>query len=192
MKLRNIKPILILIVLVLLVSCTKDHKKQNPFEVSSNRIGVLDNTTQLYQLDSLYSNDSIVKASTNNKFLNPSNEIKIYEKGGRKLLILEPRNPEDSLSTIANIQIIDPRFKTASGLSCKSFFKDIKDHYKISKINNTLSAAVLFTDSIQAYFTISKKELPIEYRFNTDTKIEASKIPDSAKIKHFLVSWDEN
>jgi len=93
---------------------------------------------------------------------------------------------------IESIQVIDPRYKTVSGLSVSGVFKDIKESYTITKINNTLSAAVIFVDSIQASITIDKKELPSELKFNTDTKIEASQIPDTAKIKHFLINWDEN
>jgi len=55
-----------------------------------------------------------------------------------------------------------------------------------------LSAAVIFVDSIQASITIDKKELPSELKFNTDIKIKSSQIPDSAKIKHFLINWDSN
>ncbi|MDY8138586.1 hypothetical protein [Aquimarina sp. 2201CG5-10] len=182
---------LIFIVALCISSCQKD-TKQEPFEIASNRVGHLTNTTKLYQLDSIYSHDSIVKNTAKNKFLSNSDEIEIYEKGGVKLLILQPREASDSTSTIASIQVLDPRYQTVSGLSPEGYFTDIKKNYKISKINNTLSAAVIFVDSIQAYIAIDKKELPSEFKFNTDIKIEASKIPDSAKIKHFLISWDEN
>lgn len=174
-----------------IISCQKD-KKQDPFEISYNRIGKLTHTTQVRQLDSIYANDSIVKNAKENQFVTISNTIEIYEKGGTKLLRLEPKEENDPASVIESIQIIDPRYKTISGLSVASYFKDIKDQYTITKINNTLSAAVIFVDSIQASITIDKKELPSELKFNTDIKIKSSQIPDSAKIKHFLINWDSN
>ena len=114
------------------------------------------------------------------------------KKEGAKLLVLEAKDESDPTSTIENIQVIDARYKTASGLSSGSTFKSIKDNYAISKINNTLSTAVIFVDSIQAYFTIDKKELPVTFQNSTDAKITVSDIPDTAKIKHFWISWSEH
>ncbi|AXT60756.1 hypothetical protein D1816_10480 [Aquimarina sp. AD10] len=175
--------------LVLILSCQKE-KKQNPFEISINRIGLLTNEIPINKLDSIFANDSIAKSSPDNKLLGTTNEIEIYEKGGAKLLVLEPKKDTDVSSTIGNIQVIDPRYKTASGLSSNSTFKDIKEQYNVSKINNTLSTAVIFVDSLQAYFTIDKKELPEKFKFNTDSKIEISDIPDTARIKHFWLQWE--
>ncbi|KAA1247172.1 hypothetical protein [Aquimarina sp. RZ0] len=177
---------------LLIIACQKEEKSQDPFLISNNRIGHLTHKTTLKQLDSIYSNDSIVRNIAGDKLLNTNNEIAIFEKGGKKLLILEVRQKSDINSTIKNIQLIDSRYHTDTGLSPNGTFKNIKDHYTITKITNTLSSAVLFVDSIQASLTIDKKELAADLKFNTDTKIEASQIPDSAKIKHFLISWDEN
>ncbi len=181
----------ILLLSVLILGCQKD-VEQDPFEISNNRIGLLTNEIKVNQLDSIFANDSIAKRISGDQFLSASNAIEIYEKGGKKLLVLEARKESDPTSTIESIQVIDPRYKTATGLSSNSIFKDLKDQYTISKINNTLSTAVVFVDSIQAYFTIDKKELPRDFQYTTDIKIEASHIPDSAKIKHFWVSWNEN
>lgn len=173
-----------------ILSCQKNDK-ENAFLISPDKIGTLTYQTKVGQLDSIFKNDSIVNRSKNEKFLSNSNEIEVYEKGGAKLLILEPAST-DANATIKSIQIIDERFKTPAGLSPNGYFKDIKDNYTISKINNTLSAAVIFVDSIKAYLTIDKKELPAEFKFNTSTPIKASNIPDSAKIKNFWISWDKN
>ncbi|WP_299314468.1 hypothetical protein [uncultured Aquimarina sp.] len=181
----------LLLICITLLSCKND-KKQDPFEISYNRIGKLTNTIKINQLDSIYASDSIVKMSKNSQYLSVSNTIEIYEKGGVKLLAIEPREENNPTSVIESVQIIDPRYKTVSGLSVDGVFKDIKDNYSITKISNTLSAAVIFVDSIQASITIDKKELPSELKFNTDKKIDASQIPDSATIKHFIINWDAN
>jgi hypothetical protein len=62
--------------------------------------------------------------------------------------------------------------------------------YNISRIENTLNAAVVFLDEINAYITIDKKELPSDLRYDTDSKIRASQIPDEARIKYFMIYWD--
>ncbi|WP_108867077.1 hypothetical protein [Aquimarina aquimarini] len=180
-----------LLVLLIITSCKKE-QQQNPFEIATNRIGLLTNEIQVNELDSIFANDSIAKRTAGDQYLNSTNEIEIFEKGGAKLLVIEPKTEADPSSTIENIQIIDPRYKTVSGLSSHSTFKDINDNYTISKINNTLSTAVIFVDSIQAYFTIDKKELPQKFRQSTDIEIQTTDIPESAKIKHFWINWDAN
>lgn len=187
----NIRFFPALIILTLFLSCQKE-EKQDPFGISNNRIGLLTNEIKIKQLDSIFANDSIAKKIAGTQSLRNTNEIEIFEKGGKRLLILEAKDESDPTSTIQNIQVIDPRYKTSTGLTSNSVFKDIKEHYTISKINNTLSTAVIFVDSIQAYFTIDKKELAREFQFNTDSKIEVTDIPDSAKIKHFWIHWDDN
>lgn len=162
----------------------------DPFLISHNQIGSLDSEIKVSQLDSIFKNDSVVKVTQQGQFSAGINEIEIYEKGGKKLLILEP-NSTASDATIKDIQIIDHRFHTDKGLSVDDYFIDIKKNYPISKINNMISTAVIFVDSIQAYITIDKKELPKEYMFNTSAKIKPEVIPDSAKIKYFWVNWDQ-
>lgn len=175
---------------VFVISCAKD-TKQDLFEISSKKIGSLTPDIKISQLDSIYKNDSIVRNNMNSSLLNNNSTIEIYEKGGEKLLILEPADTKPD-PTIAYIQVIDPRYHTKSGISNTSIYKDIKEKYNISKINNLLSTVVIFVDSIQATFTIDKKELPAALRAGTSAKIEASQIPDTAKIKHFMISWDKN
>lgn len=181
----------VLFTLLFVFSCQTE-QPQNPFEITKNRIGPLTNKIKVSQLDSVFARDSIVKTAANDTYLSNTNQIEIFEKGGGKLLILEPNDKNNSTSTIENIQVIDPRYKTTSGLSSNSLFKDIKYHYKISKINNTLSTAVIFVDSIQAYFTIDKKELSKDFQFTTDKEIKIEDIPDSAKIKNFWINWGFN
>ncbi|WP_424495067.1 hypothetical protein [Salinimicrobium sp. GXAS 041] len=165
-------------------------KEQDPFIIDQNRVGLLQKDTRVNQLDSIYANDSLVKQVSQGEFYRNSNEIKVYDQDGKQLLLLEPVQAFDSTSTIGYIQVMDPRFKTSKGLNSASTFKDIVENYTISRIENTLSSAVVFIDEINAYLTISKKELPSELRYDTQTRIQASQIPDDAKIKYFMIGWD--
>ncbi len=178
-----------LLVLIAVYSCKK--KEQDPFAISKNRIGLLTSTTPVKALDSIYALDSIVRLEANDKGIRTSNEIEIYSKRGTKLLILEPRAGIAADVTIKRIQLVDPRFKTETGFSVASTFAEVKAQYPISKINNTLSTAVIFIDSIGAYFTIDKEELPDEFKYSADAKIELDRIPDAATIKHLWIQWEE-
>jgi len=168
--------------ITLFVSCSKDI---DPYAVSKQNIGLLNDSTQVKDLKSVFINDSVVKYIGGDEFTGNTNDITIYEKGGKKLLVLTPSQSLDSTSTIKTIRVIDQRYRTTKGLSPVSTFKSIKDNYTISGIQNTLS------NIINAYFTIDKKELPASMRFDMNLTIEAIQIPEIAKIKNFYVFWPE-
>ena len=117
------------------------------------------------------------------------NDIEIYEKGGKQLLVLSPSQSLDSTATIKTVKVVDNRFKTDKGLNSSSTFKDIEDNYKISGIQITLRSIIVSVNDINAYFTIDKSELPSNMRFDMNLKIEAIQIPDAAKIKNFYIQW---
>lgn len=168
------------------MACGRD---SDPFLIETNRVGPLTREIRIDQLDSIFKNDSIVRNISKTQFLNTANNIEIYDKDGTQLLILEPVQQFDSTSTIGYIQIIDPKFQTAKGLNIKSTFGEVVEKYAISRIENTLNSAVIFIDELNLYLTIDKKELPSSLRYDTDTRITASQIPDDAKIKYFMISW---
>jgi len=178
--------ILGLLAIVLFSSC---NKQPNPFEISKQHIGLLTDSTQVKDLETIYPNDSIVKSISGDEFLGQANRIEIFEKGGEKLLTLTPKHALDSTSTISSIHILDSRFKTDKGLNTASTFKDIKDHYNISRISNLINSVVVGVDEINAAFTIDKKELPSNLRFDMQLKFEPTHIPDQAKIKYFFINW---
>ena len=174
------------IITISIIACGRD---SDPFLIDSTRVGTLTKEVRINQLDSVFSEDSIVRSGSGNEFLNSNNEIQIFDKEGKPLLILEPIQQFDSTSTIGYIQILDSRFQTEKGLSNMSTFGDVVENYQISRIENTINSAVVFIDELNLYLTIDKKQLPASLRFDTDAKISASQIPDSAKIKYFMVSW---
>lgn len=171
----------------LLTGCQEE---TNPYLIGKDRVGVLSKTTKVNQLDSIYSNDSLVRQIDDGEYFRRSNEIKVYDSNGDYLLLLEPVQAFDSTSTIGFIQVMDPRFKTAEGLSIESTFKDIVENYEISRIENTLSAAVVFIDELNAYISIDKKELPSELRYNNEIRLQPSQIPNDAEFKYFMIGWN--
>lgn len=178
--------ILIILIATCLISCGKD---SSPYLIDANRVGPLTRESQISQLDSIFENDSIARKTSSTGSLASSNEIEIFDRDGTPLLILEPVQQFDSTSTIGYIQILDPRFETVKGLSTESTFGDVVKNYAISRIENTLNSAVIFIDELNLYLTIDKKELPSNLRYDTDTRIHESQIPDNAKIKYLMISW---
>jgi hypothetical protein len=183
------KSFLSLIILCLFFSSCK--KEVNPFQISKQHIGLLTDSTQVKDLEAVFINDSIVKGLDTNEFTRNINDFDVFEKSGKKLLRLSPRNPQDSTSYIQSIRILDPRYKTDKNLSILSTFKDINNNYKITRIDNLINTILITVNDINASFTIDKKELPANMRFDRNLKIEATHIPDDAKIKFFFINWNK-
>ena len=181
------KNILSLIILSLIFTSCK--KEQNPFEIGKQHIGFLTDSTQVKDLKTIFNNDSIVTFISGDEFTGNKNNIEIFEKGGKKLLSLTPKHALDSTSVIESIQIIDSRFKTPKNISTLSTFKELSDTYKISKINNLINSILIKVNEINASFAIDKKELPANIRFDMNLNIEATHIPDGAKVKYFFINW---
>lgn len=171
----------------LATSCQKT--EVNPFLISKQNIGLLTDSTKVSALEIVYANDSVVKKIAGDEFTGRVNGIEIYEKGGKKLLELSPSEALDSTATISTVRIFDSRFKTDKGINLNSTFGDLKANYTISSIQNTLRNIVVFINENNTYYTIDKKELPAELRFDVSKKIEAIQIPDTAKIKFFMLDW---
>ena len=184
-----IKPLLSFIILaVLFTSCKKE---QDPFQIGKQHIGLLTDSTQVKDLEVIFSKDSIVKFIGGDEFIGNKNNIDIFEKGGKKLMILTPRQALDSMAVIESLQIIDPRYKTNKNISVLSTFKDINSNYEISRIDNLISSVLITVNELNASFAIDKKELPANLRFDMDLKFEATHIPDNAKLKYFFVNWND-
>lgn len=178
----------LIICALLITSCAKD-TKPNPFLIEKQHIGLLTDSTQVKDLDAVFSNDSVVRFIAGDEFAGSVNIIEVFEKGGKKLLDLSPKETLDSTSVISSVRIIDERYKTDKNISTLSTFKDIQDNYKVSKIDNLINSVVVSVNEINASFTIDKKELPASLRFDTNASIDVLQIPAKAKIKFFFVHW---
>jgi hypothetical protein len=180
--------IAILICTVLITSCGKD-ASIDPFLVTKSHIGLLTDSTQVKDLETIFSKDSVVRYIAGDEFTGSVNTIEVFEKGGKKLLNLSPKEALDSTSVISSVRIMDDRYKTEKNISVLSTFKEIKDAYKISKIDNLINVIVVSVDALNASFTIDKKELPASLRFDMAIEIDPIQIPEKAKIKYFMIHW---
>lgn len=172
---------------LLVTSCGKD---QDPFLIQNQNIGSLTDSTQVKDLKSVFENYSIANYTGNNEFTRNINNIDIFDKAGAALLSVSPAKRADSTAVISSVRILDPRYKTKKGISTSSTFKDIQSAYTISKIDNLINSIVVSVKEINASFTIDKKELPSNLRFDRSISIEASQIPDTAKVKYFFIHWN--
>lgn len=176
----------LLLVVVFLGACQQEAKDQR-YLITKDQIGNLTKDVQIYQLDSIFAEDSVVNKN-NSKQFSSGNEIVIYKKGGGELLRLYPAKRFDTTSTISSIEVIDTIFKTDKGLGKDSRFEVLETNYSVSRIENTLGAAMVFVDELNMYFNVDKKEItpPTE----RGTKIKASQIKKNARLKHLWLDWE--
>ena len=182
---NNLSSILIALFSVLLISCSGNNK----FKIEKGKVGHLTQKTTVLELDKIFKKDSIVKnlseGSTGDNYFQEDDEYLIYEKGGKHLLTIIPKEQLDSTSTIKSVEIHDARFKTETGITLDSNFLEIKANSNVDKVESSFSSATLFIDELNATITIDKEELGLK-NFSTQ-KVVLDQIPDLAKIKSFIV-----
>jgi len=174
------------LVIFLFVQCTKE---RNPFLISNKAVGDLTIGMKIKQVDSIFAMDSIVRLSPRQNQSSSFGELEIYEKSGKKLLLISPENNYDPDALIENFQFFDDRYKTVKGLNINSTFKDIKENYEIANIETTLSTVLIILKDSDLFINIDKKELPENFRYNPNLVIDVTNIPNEAKIKYFMLSW---
>ena len=179
-----IKKVAIALFTILVICCTNTDN----FKIEKGRVGKLNIKTTIKDLPIIFKNDSIVKnlseGAQGDNYFQDDDEYLIYEKGGKHLLTITPKEPLDSTSIIKSIQIHDPRYKTESDINLSASFAQINSVQK-PRVESTLSSVTLFLDNINATVTIEKEELGIK-NINTQ-KVTLEQIPDLAKIKSFIV-----
>lgn len=180
------KIILIAIASIGFIQCGK---KADPFLIQKNKIGVLERAYTVKQIDSVFTNDSIVKRVAGDEFAGSSTDIEVFEKGGKHLLSLSPSESLDTNSKINIVTINDERFKTDKGIGLNSTFKDFTTHYEVSKIDRLLNNINIEFKNQDFYITISVDELPAAYKFDHSKTIELTSIPGEAKIKSLRLDW---
>ncbi len=174
------------LVIFLFVQCAKE---RNPFLISNKAVGDLTIGMKIKQVDSIFAMDSIVRLSPRQNQSSSFGELEIYEKSGKKLLLISPLNNYDPDALIENFQFFDDRYKTVKGLNINSTFKDIKENYEIANIETTLSTVLIFLKDSDLFINIDKKELPENFRYNPNLVIDVTNIPNEAKIKYFMLAW---
>ncbi len=182
---KNGLQILAVALLLFIVGCNNNSK----FKIEKGKVGSLTKTTTIKELATIFKNDSIVKnlseGAQGDNYFQDDDEYFIFEKGGKLLLTVIPKEQLDSTSTIKSIEIHDARFKTEKGLSLNSNFSEINTNNNINRIESTFSSASLFIDDLNATIAIDKEELGLK-EFSTQ-KVTLEQIPDLAKMKSFIV-----
>ena len=131
---KNIYQILILLTVTIFFSCSNSEK----FSIEKGKVGYLNSSTLINELSDIFKNDSIVsnlsEGALGDNYFQDDDEYLIYNKNGKHLLTIVPKEQLDSSSSIKSIQVFDDRFITKSGLNIRATFSDIRANNTIDKI----------------------------------------------------------
>ena len=176
---------LVLVLLLSIFSCSDSEK----FDIEKGKVGHLTTKTTIKELSEIFKNDSIVsnlsEGALGDNYFQDDDEYLIYNKLGKHLLTIVPKEQLDTTSTIKSIQVFDDRFKTKTGLTIRTTFSDIRANNNINKIESSFSSATLFIDELNVTIAIDKQELGLKAFSNQ--KVTLEQIPDIAKMKSFIV-----
>tara|TARA_R110002049_G_scaffold609_3_gene3429 strand:+ start:8140 stop:8706 length:567 start_codon:yes stop_codon:yes gene_type:complete len=182
---KNIISTVIIACSLLIISCGDGGK----FKIEKGKVGHLTTKTTIEELESIFENDSIVKnlseGALGDNYFQDDDEYLVFEKGGKHILTIVPKEQLDSVSTIKSIEVHDARFKTETGININSSFSEINVNNNINRIESTFSTATLFIDDFNATIAIDKEELGLK-DFTTQ-KVTLEQIPDLAKMKSFII-----
>lgn len=185
MRLNFIRLAILVFTAFIFVQCNNGSR----FKIEKGQVGKLTTKTTIKEIEDIFKKDSIVKnlseGSTGDQYFQDDDEYKIYEKGGKHLLTIVPKEQLDSTSTIKSIRIFDDRYKTDSGLSLNSTFQEVNANNNINKVETSFSSATLFIDELNATIAIDKEDLGLK-DFSSQ-KVSLEQIPDLAKIKSFII-----
>lgn len=172
---------------LLFIQCSNE----SSYIIEKGKVGMLSTNTEIKDLKSIFVKDSIislismVEEEDETSFFNDNDEYEIFTKTGNKLLAIVPVGQKDSTSKLKSIQIFNPKYKTKKGISLQSTFKDIKNNYKINKVETTLTSATLYIDELNATIAIDKEDLGFS-KFSRE-EVTLDQIPDVSKIKYFTI-----
>lgn len=179
---KSLLPLLVLAVLV--ISCNNNNK----FKIAKGKVGLITTKTTVKELGKIFEKDSIVanlsEGALGDNYFQDDDKYMIFEKGGKHLLTIIPKEQLDSTSTIKSIEVFDTRFHTKEGITLNSNFSEINASNRL-RPESTLQSVTLFLDELNATIAIDKEELGLR-DFSTQ-KVSLEQIPDLAKMKSFVV-----
>ncbi len=181
---KLMKPLVVVAMSIVFVQCGN-----SKYDIAKGKVGALTTKTTVKEIENIFEQDSVVKVlsegAKGENLFQEDDKYFVYEKGGKHLLTITPKEQLDSTSTIKSIEIFDERYKTTSGINIKSTFQEINANTNVNKVESSFSSATLFIDDLNATITIDNEDLGLK-EFSTQ-KVTKDQIPDLAKIKSFTI-----
>ncbi len=184
------KHLKILFLAFLLTACAKDDKNL----IAENQLANINNKTNFDDIKDLFENDSVAytieRDGLGQSLKAKSRIIKVYDTSGQNILIIKPFEISDSVSLVKNIRVLTDRFKTSNGIGLGSAFSELKKYHDVSDIQSSLKSVIINLEDINALVSFDREVLPGDVRFDMDTDIKPTMIPDDAEINRFWLNFE--
>lgn len=184
------KYISIFILFLVISGCQKNTENL----IARNQLGVLNNSTKIFEIESLLKSDSIVKNNAKDAYGGMINstigEVNVFSTTGEELLTIKPHGALDSLAHIKNIRVLNNRYKTKNGITIGSSFAEVKKHHDVSNIQSSPRSIIITLEDLNAFVSFDRKVLSGDVRFDMDTDIKPTMIPEDAKVNRFWLNFE--
>jgi hypothetical protein len=177
-------------VFTLLASCNSN----SDFLIEKNRVGQLTNETEIQDLASLFSSDSLVAhlsegaVGFGGAMMESEDEYLVYSKEGEHLLTVVAENALDSTSLIDRVEIISKTYRTKNDVGIGSTFDQVNLNIQIDRVEKGLTSAILYVDELNATLVIDQKELGMNSL--RPGKMLLERIPGDSKFRSFTLWFD--
>ena len=106
------------------------------------------------------------------------------------LLTITPNEQENLNSTINRVLVGDKRFRTSKGIGLSSKYSELIKSYSVTEYSADIEAIILTVPELNAWFSINKKQLLDNWWNENRNQIDASRIPPTATLNTFVISWE--
>ena len=133
---------------------------QNPYIISSTRVGSIARGTNIHQLYSIFPAKQIKLIKNKEGFFNQEfDDYNVYDNNGKLLFIATPEVAGDTSSFINRIIIRDTSFKTLEGIGLNSNLGQIRDAYHNINYLPSSGEIVVSVPKVSTNFLINKATL---------------------------------
>lgn len=158
--------------------------------ITPSSVWVFQKGATIGEVLSMYPADLIHKTIGTDEFGEPYyDNYEIYDSTGTHLLTLTPERQNKMTSKINRVLIVDSRFRTENGIGINSTYSDLLNFCTVTDYQPTIERIVLIVDSLNASFSISKKDLKPGWWDENEKDINPSKVPGDSKILGLTVWW---
>ncbi len=180
----------ILILFFLIYSCNTSQKDPKNL-LTKHQMGVLKDSTAVWQLNQLFPNDSIVVRLEEGDFVEaPDDSYYCYTKTGILNFVAIAKTQGDSSSFFRKITVYNEKYTTKQGLNAKSYYIDIlKSKLKTNCDILPDRTVNLSFDSLRMVFQFDGKILGSQWR-NSDKDCSDLRINDSIQASTFYLNWE--
>ncbi|NPA46538.1 MAG: hypothetical protein GXO24_04910 [Chlorobi bacterium] len=164
---------------------------EQAMKIEKGHLGPVDAKTDSLSLKRIFKADSLGKIETSTG-LETQETLPVYDRqSGREKLRFTFREQKDSIYLYA-VEVTDPQYKTAKGLSVETPYGEWKKNYRISRVETTLRHVVVFLPELNATLIFPYDALADNAQHNPAVRPDESSLKPEAKPVSIILFFRKN